>query len=180
MTHDQTLLSFFFQESSGIKALQVESLNENLEKYDVIWRLESPVEGGQWTVGQVRVTGKSVIISAEKDVSSDTGYVALDDFLGFTHTDLCKTLPQQAEVTPTTTSTTTTKKPTTTTPSPFPDNDFENGLGGWTNGDNIDNQTDLFRFIRTKGALHEETHDGPEHDHEENKNSKFDFDSKDI
>ena len=163
-------------DGQGIKALQVESLNENLERYDVIWRLESPDEWGTWEVGQVKITGKSVIISAEKDNSSDSGFVALDDFLGFSHTDLCKTQPDRAD--PTTTSTT--KQPTTTTPSPFPDCDFEQGLGGWTNGDNIDNQTDLFRFIRTKGSLHQETHDGPEHDHEENPNSKTDFNQKII
>ena len=172
-----------FQKTNGIKALQVESLNESLERYDVIWRLESPNEAGVWEVGQVKVTGKSVIISAEKDNSSSAGYVALDDFIGFSHSDLCKTQPDRAEVTSTTsgpTTTTTTKQPTTTTPSPFPDCNFEDGLGGWTNGDNIDNQTDLFRFIRTKGSLHEEGHDGPEHDHEENPNSKTDFFSKTL
>lgn len=152
-------------------------MNENLERYDVIWRLESPNESGVWEVGQVKITGKSVIISAEKDNSSSAGYVALDDFVGFSHSDLCKTQPERAEVTSTTsgpTTTTTTKQPTTTTPSPFPDCNFEDGLGGWTNGDNIDNQTDLFRFIRTKGALHDESHDGPEQDHAENENSTVD------
>ena len=143
----------------------------------MIWRLESPNESGVWEVGQVKITGKSVIISAEKDNSSSAGYVALDDFVGFSHSDLCKTQPERAEVTSTTsgpTTTTTTKQPTTTTPSPFPDCNFEDGLGGWTNGDNIDNQTDLFRFIRTKGALHDESHDGPEQDHAENENSTVD------
>ena len=151
-----------------------------MEKYDVIWRLESGMESvrGMWEVGQVRISGKSIIISAEKDEASNTGYVALDDFLGFSNAEECKTTPAEAVVTktttqPPTTTTTTTKQPTTTTPSPFPDCTFETGYCGWTSGDNIDNQTDIFVFIRSKGVLHEVSHDGPEADHEINKNGKI-------
>ena len=133
--------------------------------YEVLWLMTRDQAMGVWELGQVKIPGRDIVITAVKDNDVNKGYIAVDEFLVMENMDNCDTLPIAAGVETTTTA---------TTSSPFPqDCDFEKNYCDWTSGDNIDNTTDLFVFIRTQGHLHTADHDGPEYDHSRQNTTYF-------
>ena len=149
--------------------MKIETYEEGGRR-EIIWKMDTGT-AGEWELGQVNISGMNIIFTVEK-AAGNNGFVALDELLLVDNIDKCDTQPKDAVVDKTTTSTTTPKPTTTTTKSPYPDCDFENDWCHWVNGDNIDNQTDIFVFIRTLGELHSDG-DGPEHDHADDKTSMF-------
>ena len=77
---------------------------EQSGEYETVWYLERDKAPGQWEIGQVNITGRDVIISAEKDPAVNGGFAAVDEFYFTRNIDLCETIPGYADV-PTTTTT---------------------------------------------------------------------------
>ena len=136
-------------------------ITETHDGYDTLWQLENKDSEERWQIGQVNITGRSILVVAEKDSDVSGGYLAVDDFIGASGMEKCDNLPPQSD-----------PNHSTTPPSPkFPDCDFEVDYCGWTNGDNIDNATGRFVFIRQRG-FDLDGNSGPTHDHEFKNDSK--------
>ena len=61
-----------------------------------------------WEIGQVNITGRDIVISAEKDPAVNGGFAGVDEFYFTKGLDNCETIPSNADV----------PSSTTTTPSP--------------------------------------------------------------
>ena len=73
--------------------------------YETVWYLERDKAPDLWEIGQVNITGRDVIISAEKDPAVNSGFAGVDEFYFTRNIDLCETIPSSAGL-PTTTTTT--------------------------------------------------------------------------
>ena len=84
---------------------------ESSGEYNTIWELRAQDAVDKWTVGQVNITGKNIVIEAIKN-QVHSGFAAVDEFLILPDLDKCNTEPPQAYVPtpepPSTTSTSTT------------------------------------------------------------------------
>lgn len=112
---------------------------------------------GIWEDAQVLVLGEQYSIEATRGDSTE-GYVAIDTIITLDEFNNCDTKPHEAAV-----------GDTTTTPSPpvVSDCNFEDNLCGWkTIG------PEEFLFKRVKGS-DQDGSNGPDADHEGNKESKF-------
>ena len=142
------ILNFIlYQKSSGIKQMKI--ISETEKGWETLWNLKSSDSDGRWVLGQVNITGKSILIVAEKEDGESSGYAAVDDFIEVEDVGKCDVLPEAAAPSPA---------------SKYPDCDFETDYCGWTRGDDVDNTTDRFALVRQKGVdIIGDT--GPSHDH---------------
>ena len=124
-------------------------ISETEKGWETLWNLKSSDSDGRWVLGQVNITGRSILIVAEKEDGESSGYAAVDDFIEVEDVGKCDVLPEAAAPTPA---------------SKYPDCDFETDYCGWTRGDDVDNTTDRFALVRQKGVdIIGDT--GPSHDH---------------